>query len=159
MRQDKKEILIEIRIGEENMKRYIRTENGKIFDTEFVPAIFKWDWNVKFIIDDNNLIIYDKRSKDRIANHGQILKQSDNLEELIDEFRNVTYGKNPEISNPLTYEQAKELKLKDAQRNEFSPSFQTFGVIWFIRDNGEPIMKSVAEMNEKGDIKLLLCEK
>ena len=117
--------------------KYIRTKDGRIiFNHEHLEII------------DNTLC---SMQNDRVwLIIGGVDKQADTIEELCDEFRNITYGKNPEISNPLTYEQAKELKLKDVQRDEFAPNFKTFGAIW--TDKG---LIYVAKMNDKGELELL----
>ena len=120
--------------------KYIRTKDGKIFDTQYEPKAFKYNWNAKFIIDDNNLIVYDKIFKERIANHGEILKQADTIEELCDEFVLFREGK-PFAIVPNEEHNAELAKYvwKDYR-----------GAIWT-----EWGLKYVAKMNEKGELELL----
>jgi len=121
------------------MKRYVRTSEGQIFDTEYEPKAFKYNWHAKFIIDDNNLIVYDTVFKDRIANHGQILKQSDTIEELCDKY--ILINRKEELEPYIcdTYREAVELKGDDED---------LFGAIWTTGEHSEPILKSVAKYNK-----------
>ena len=130
-----------------------------IFDTEYDPLTFKYNWNAKFIIDDNNLIVYDTVFQDKIANHGQILKQADTIEELCDEVVDTNELKTSNTGGWLYDEFDSDNKClvyyaEDERRtiplNEFDDLSKIFGAIW--TDKG---LIYVAKMNDKGELELL----
>ena len=128
--------------------RYIRTENGKIFDTKYEPKAFKYNCNVRFVIDDNTLIIYDTVFKDRIANHGKILKQADSIEELCDRYVHKEDVYFPKVVKGCL--QTYDYEAIDYEITKEMIQEGIYGAIW--TDKG---LTYVAKMNEKGDLELI----
>lgn len=119
--------------------RYIRTKEGKIFD---IHSLDKYNsLEPRFIIEENRLIIFDLRNERFIANHGEVLKQADNIEDLCDGFVLVD----------------KELNHKTiiASSKGFASSndYELYGAIWT-----EWGLKYVAKMNQYGEMELNLYE-
>lgn len=72
--------------------------------------------------------------------------QADTIKELIDEFVVV------DVNSYWTYQ---ALKFDLEQLKESFDNVIIYGAIWIKGENGEPILKSVAKMNEEGNLELL----
>ena len=113
--------------------KYIRTKDGifEVTDSYKVGAGF---------------IKYEVKNALCIADF-EIIKQADTIEELCDafivKFRNLIIN----IYYDFEYEIPKEYK------NDSNNII--YGAIWIKGEHGEPILKSVAKMNDKGELKLL----
>ena len=126
--------------------KYIRTKDGKIFDTQYEPKAFKYNWNVKFIIDDNNLIAYDTVVRDRIANHGPILKEANDIKELFDVY--IVDG----IYGPHIYKTWNEVQEIQDECNRNGDYIEIYGAIWAEKEHS---FKSVAkETCTRGEFEL-----
>ena len=103
---------------------YIRTKDG-VYDTSkglYTPSIKMWAIGTVTIYDED------------------ILKQSENLEELCDEF--VDDNQNYIIQNPNI--------LKSIKRNQCLKDHNIYGAIWT-----EWGLKYVAKMNDRGELELI----
>ena len=80
-----------------------------------------------------------------------ILKYADTIEELCDEFVLVNKYR---FKKPKT---ATELEKDfDEMRSFYTSKYdKIYGAIWIVSEHGEPILKSVSKMNEKGELELL----
>lgn len=140
------------------MKRYIRTKDGKIFDT--VKDLGRYGKSKAVIICDFNGNFIDVRKQN------MILKKADTIEELCD----VIVCRN-ELFYPLTSNrEGNEFNWEEINRfrtsvcideeeynkikettNDFEPYFyKVFGAIW--TDKG---LIYVAKMNDKGELELI----
>lgn len=82
------------------------------------------------------------------------VRQADTVEELCDEFVVLEYG----IESGVLYSRSQYIILEDAiasQTAKHKCSYEIYGAIWTEGDKGEPILMSVAKMNEKGELELL----
>lgn len=89
------------------------------------------------------------------------LPYADTIEELCDEFVlvNLEYlGQ----TNPKHYDTLYGIKTKNSFEQEGGITqaieggwYAIYGAIWTTGEHGEPILKSVAKMNEKGELELL----
>lgn len=86
----------------------------------------------------------------------KIVKQADTIEELCDEF----VLDHPLFANNCktlyhSFEKAKNgIKKLSGDAHDLY-SFEIFGAIWIKGERGEPVLKAVARMNEKGQLELL----
>lgn len=116
--------------------RYVRTKNGIYefqYDNENENTLAK----EVVVVKDGELTCLNKR---------KIVAQADAIEKLCDMFVIVSKA-NPLIKNFTVHiESAKSYGTEDDD---------IYGAIWAEGDKGEPILMSVAKMNEEGDLKLL----
>lgn len=118
--------------------KYIRTKDGRIGEIT--------SWNERHnqffckingeMFSDNNIVVE---------------KQADTIEELCDEL--VIIG---EFGNFLVNPEELD-KHADGQTKEMLENglLQCYGAIWTTGEHGEPILKSIAKMNDKGELELL----
>lgn len=120
--------------------KYIRTKDGEIHTIVRDEDISKEE---KAKCPDNCILVYANNIFGcSIINENKIIKQADTIEELCDEF---VYCK-----MLITKEDVKEiLNSEDYKCKEI------YGAIWVFDSNGTPTLKSVAKMNENGDLELL----
>ena len=90
---------------------------------------------------------------------GEDARQANTIEELCDEFISVGgkslgshfrtdgYG----LTNLLNQSELHKSILKELQ----GQGHRYYGAIWITGENGEPILKSVAKMNKKGELELI----
>lgn len=112
--------------------KYVRTEDG----------IYEVD-----VLQDIDGLVRLKLKTIRYLNPCEIIKQTDTIEELCDCVIYVKVG----------YENNAET-IRDFQkrnRKSFDKDLIVYGAIWTAGEYGEPILKSVAQMNEKGELELL----
>lgn len=115
--------------------KYIRTKDGEILDT---TCLDKYNWlNTRFIIQENQLIVFDLYHQDYIKNHGEVHSQAETIEELCDLFI-VWNTKNIWCF----WKSCHSLPIEDIDK--------VYGAIW--TDKG---LIYVAKMNEKGELELL----
>ena len=108
--------------------KYIRTKDGKI-----------WSFS-----NPNNNFLYeggDKKNGKWLHEIGEIVKEADNIEKLFDCY--VDYYE----------EDDGHLISNDKPIRRFG--HEIYGAIWIKGEDGEPIMKSKAKMNNKGEWELL----
>lgn len=119
------------------MSKYIRTkDDGRLFE------VLKSDEENVCVTD------YDYDNNDYYTRTIKLcdVRQADAVEELCDMFVIVSKA-NPLIKNFTVHiESAKSYGTEDDD---------IYGAIWAEGDKGEPILMSVAKMNEEGDLKLL----
>lgn len=75
------------------------------------------------------------------------IKEADTIQELCDEF--VYVGEKGNVVLGMSYMQMEDVKKYNVNKN------QIFGAIWTKGKYDEPILKSVAKMNDKGELELL----
>lgn len=80
----------------------------------------------------------------------QILRQSDNLAELIDEF--VIVRDNSDVHQLVRTDRLEYLKILV---NHDTHITGVYGAIWMNPLDHKPILESVAKLNDKGDLELL----
>ena len=142
------------------MSRYIRTKDGEIFDTEVNGAWETTDGTVG-IPTINGIVVTPKEF---------ITKRADTIERLCDCFvyqkKIYRLEKRVDGSRYLDryclggYDHHDIVDLDKSLvecLNEFIPEHRknTYGAIWTAGKQGEPILKSVAMVNEKGEFELL----
>lgn len=79
----------------------------------------------------------------------KIIKQSDNLEDLCDEFVLEEYS----IVSDVLYSRERFIFLKDAIRNQTATHkcyYKTYGMMWVTLPDGSPLLKPVAKLNDEG---------
>lgn len=81
----------------------------------------------------------------------EIVKQADTIEELINRYI-VISGAMKVVYNKVRFEKISHRQLINDIR---SKKKIVYGAIWTIGDHGEPILKSVSQMNEEGELELL----
>ncbi len=159
------------------MQKYIRTEQGvfdiekevkKVLDSVIEEVNFSYQFNlecarneseyhdlkeklkeeidgIKVKVDFNEYFyVYVEASfTDRDNDFGKIIKSSDFIEELCDEFVLLDKELNHRhiVTSPKGFMPSKDYEL--------------YGAIWIDGDHDEPILKSVARINEKGELELL----
>ena len=84
---------------------------------------------------------------ERIVLLNEVLKQADAIEDLCDEFVWVNTNTNERKVMP------KEADHKETAK--YFSSIIVYGAIWITGEHGEPILKSVAKFNDKGELCLL----
>ena len=131
--------------------KYLRTKDGiyKVIEDcgdwykVEVPSS-KWDY------DEDNHCYYEDSKIDSIGKK-DVIKQADTIEELCDEF--VLVREN--VSNErMKFYQCLYSRLCDTQFDR-KPNDKVYGAIWTTGEHGEPILKSVAKMNEEEKVCLL----
>ena len=125
--------------------KYIRTKDGEVFDTTILDKYHSLD--TKFAIIDNYLIVFDKIHKNCVANHGEVLKQSDTIEELCDGL--IVEEKNN--TNNWFVMEISEYQSTDNADIKYMVHGWNFNA--FIKT--EKGLIYVAKLNEKGDLELL----
>jgi hypothetical protein len=100
---------------------------------------------------DCEAVIWDDDGELTAINKRKIVKMSDDLEELCDVF--VFSGFNNEKGNCDDY----HLYKTKAECIEAGSKYyrRMFGAIWIKGDDDEPILQSVAKVNDKGELRLL----
>lgn len=123
------------------MKKYIRVEDG----------IYAF---VDFSVTENMRCLnhYGYRNKSGCGILGMLkdfkeYKQADTIEELVDEY---VLREKANCKLDVNYDELTEDDVKLCLQDH-----DIFGAIWVNGDKEEPILKSVAKMNEKGDLELL----
>lgn len=139
------------------MKRYIRTKDG-------IYELQKTKSGEKYLVKPNKLI-----PKWNTEAYEEI-RQADTIEELCDCFvyQKKIYSLERRIDGSRYldryclggYDHHDTIDLDKAEIRcfeEFIPEHRknTYGAIWTAGENGEPILKSIAKINEKGDSKPL----
>lgn len=84
-----------------------------------------------------------------------ILEEADTIETLCDAF----IKKSKEPGNPY-FEISDSTSVLERKFEAYKKSFKYYdyyGAIWVKGQNGEPILKPVAKMNEKGELELDWC--
>ena len=95
-------------------------------------------------------IHYNSELKRVLYKPSEIIKQADAIKELCDEF--VLKDIDSEFCGILPKDELikyNKINMGQAYHREF------YGAIWTKGENGEPILKSVAKMNDEGKLKLL----
>ena len=119
---------------------YIRTKDGRIAEVKENMVIKRCSENVL------RLVYKDNRSICVLTGNDDIIKQSENLEELCDEF--VGYFECFNISYYFIYKNSYDELKSDVQT--FSLNFSAYGAIW--TDKG---LIYVSKMNDKGELELI----
>lgn len=83
----------------------------------------------------------------------KVLKESNKLEDLCDEF--VIDCKLNIKEKPFVYTLPKDIKEYYNSLKMTKDSTIVYGAIWAEGEDGEPILKSVAKMNSEGELELL----
>lgn len=84
----------------------------------------------------------------------EIVKQADNIPELLNKYIVVTRGSNYSYKIYSKYQFGKlSTKYLKGKLNE--QNTQIYGAIWTIGSHREPILKSVSQMNDKLEMELL----
>lgn len=120
------------------MERYTRTKDG----------IYEPDGES---FDELDFLVKVKGGWNYLPKKEPILKEADTIEELCDKFIGVEENGTPHIF-------AHECDLSDLIRNterKLGTKVTGYGAIWTTGEDGEPILESVAKMNEKGEMELL----
>jgi len=124
------------------MSRYIRTKDGKIYDTDR----YAYHWSTpRFIglgISINESVLIPKSDL--------VKEPTDKLPELCDAFVTVTKD-----GQKHTYHSYDGCVLAMMKCEEEKIEIKSYGAIWVTGKDGEPILRSVAKMNEKGELELL----
>ena len=148
--------------------KYIRTKDGRIIDLE--KFINKEKANPNYTSFRFNKIKKDGTltwsaigtskcsNKDQIGRrchfggsfNCKIIKQADTIEDLCDEFV-IVAKKDKNIKPYFTPYLTATLAVFDDVKSLLDTD-DVYGAIWTIGEHGEPILKSVAKMNEKGDL-------
>ena len=129
--------------------RYIRTEDGNIFDTE-QNSIGKYgSVDVNWVFDNGYAICYSKRDMKAVCNHGKIVKEDDNLNRLFDAYIIMRDGLGPVVRDNSFSEL---VFVQDLKRSDNRACI--YGAIWTY-DKFEPALKSVARLNNEGELELL----
>ena len=112
--------------------KYIRTKDGRIVDTTKYPE-HPASWSVQ------------------ASDYALTIKESENLEELCDEFVYIENGK-PRVLDRVITRTLKEKGIKYAEKIYSQPNWNglMFGAIW--TDKG---LIYVAKLNEKGELDLI----
>lgn len=80
----------------------------------------------------------------------KIIEQADTIEELCDEYVIIDYIDNRHgITFYYTFEDARNEIARHPKESAL------YGAIWVFDSNGAPTLKSVAKMNEKGELELI----
>ena len=118
--------------GDFKMKKYILNLNGQIEE----------------LIDENERLITVRRHNFQYKmKKSWAVKQANTIEELIDEY---ILREKANCKLDVNYDELNEDDVKLCLQDH-----DIFGAIWVNGDKEEPILKSVAKMNEKGDLELL----
>lgn len=113
------------------MKKYVRVKEGEIREN-------KWDG----VIDCG--YFFPSKTTMPLTLY-KFLKEADNIEDLCDKF--ILSGR--ELDKPAIEEDL------DFLRKAKKLGYEIYGAIWVIGKSGEPTLKPVAKMNEKGEFELL----
>lgn len=119
------------------MKKYIRTKGG-------VYEVQRDDENENSLIKE---VVVIKDGELTCLNKRGIIAQADTIDELCDEFVAEKYG------NRITFPVEDRKTYETRYCVEYG--WNIYGAIWTTGEHGEPILKSVARMNEKGELELL----
>lgn len=87
----------------------------------------------------------------------EVLKKADTLDELIDEVvdDSSVYDNNKVCDIRIPYQtKAQAIRLTLRRLHSFGVR-DVYGSIWVKGKNGVPILKPIAKMNDKGDLKLI----
>ena len=88
----------------------------------------------------------------KINKNEDVIKQSDNIEDLCDDF--VLYDE--EAQQYVTLEKGFYHRFNiECKKALHLVNKYIYGAIWIVGDNKEPILKSVAKMNNEGELVLL----
>ena len=92
----------------------------------------------------------------------QFIKQADTIEKLCDEF---VLNSNPihasrtlikiDFEKKIVYQWQSAKNVAEYTFEQFLRFHTIYGAIWVTGENNEPILKSVAKINEKGELELL----
>lgn len=126
------------------MSKYVRTKDGRIIETEDFIAIKEYN---KFMTE-GTIYKYDSEEV-------EIVKQADTIEELCDFIiydNDIFWNKIYTFSN-----NSKEIQNSSRRIdiNQESIKKGIYYAIWTKGENKEPILKSVAKLNENGELELL----
>ena len=78
----------------------------------------------------------------------EIISQADTIKELCDEFLIKEEPNDKPYLTHRSFEESKNIVIGRKWKT-------LYGAIWVEGEHGEPILKSVAKLNEEGDLKLL----
>ena len=92
-----------------------------------------------------SVVYYYVKGKHTPISSKDIIKQADNIEELCDE--GICISKDGLKPKPYILS-----KILNSYFEDFSA---IYGCIWIEGEKGEPILKSVAKINSKGELELL----
>lgn len=127
--------------------KYIITKDNIILKViSSAKEDFAEKYNISMFVEDNDGNKFYLSKEDLKGS-----KQADTIEELCDVFVVVSATDNHierEIYNNFDNELFTNLKCK-------ASGFENYGAIWTTGEHDEPILKSVAKMNEKGKLELL----
>lgn len=126
------------------MERYIRTKDGKVYDTERYAYAWSTSKGIGLGISVNESIFIPK---------SLIEKQADTLPELCDAFVVVT-----DDGRKITCYSYEAYVLLMMECKEEGIRVEAYGAIWTTGEKGEPILKSVAKRKTtegKEDLELL----
>lgn len=151
--------------------RYIRTKDGRIVDVQkFIEETkdtpyyydFKFDeiknegdscalnWTAVGSKENTIKEQVGKRCQFGVTIDSPFIAQADTIEELCDEIIIKRYDEPTPHNSPIG--KSKSWKAYQPIVKEVEA---ICGAIWTEGDKGEPILKSVAQMNEEGDLELL----
>lgn len=125
------------------MERYIKVKRDDevlIYDIDDYAEGFGY---YKDIL--NNCLYYGKYNDNEITYLGEIVKESDNLKELFDEFIAHNHKASPDVKDVFSIKEELYYAL-DYMKNGYS----IYGAIW--TDKG---LIYVAKLNDKGEFELL----
>lgn len=140
-------------------KAFIRTKDGRVFyakkkskkDVELANDNLHWEAIPKGCNDYFTLDYEDD----------EIIKIANTIEKLCDEFV-IDFGKTnyPTTNRYKRYADFENLKkeIEDREKNFYrylNIDFIVYGAIWIDGENDEPILKSIAKMNNRGELELL----
>ena len=117
--------------------KYIRTKDGHIAEC------------VEYYKEDGIFIIKINGKPYFSVFEENVLKQADTIEELCDEFVTVSPDYKPQTSKlPFDF-------LKEQMLHHMKIGWKLYAAIWTKGKYDEPILKPVAELNDKGVLELL----
>lgn len=126
---------------EEKMK-YIRTIENKIINIEDTIQRFKNKQDLSVIERDIVKCVITE-STDDYGYKRRVIKEANTIEKLCDEF--------------ILHDRGRSCIIGDIEAREIAAdkTVSVYGAIWVEDGGGNPILKSVAKMNEKGELELL----
>lgn len=133
---------------------YVRTKNEKI---QIVIDPNEFDEEERRKIPDNcTMVKANNIFGCVIVENKNIIKQADTIEELIDEKILIEKDGHPTLLETLEFDRNIYLRINEYEFATQLPSNPIiYGAIWSYDSNGVPTLKSVAKMNDKGELELL----
>ena len=139
--------------------KYIRMKNGRMF------SFYEVEEKSKVVIGYSTEKELRYLDSGRYLYKDKILKLADTVEELFDEYvldsNPVHASRTPikiDFEKKIIYQWQSEKTVTEYTFEQFLPFHTIYGAIWVVGKNNEPILKSVAKMDEKGVSELLWTE-